>query len=49
MTTRSSAQARAQALFKKEKQALLGQEAMIHYRAEQEATLVKPHDCGRCD
>ena len=41
MTTRSSARARAQALFKKEKQAPLGQEAMVQYRAEQEATLIK--------
>jgi hypothetical protein len=41
MTTRSSARVRAQALLKKEKQAQLGQEAMIQYRADQEATLVK--------
>ena len=36
-----SAKARAQALLKKEVQAQLGQEAMIQYRAEQEAILIK--------
>jgi hypothetical protein len=41
MTTRSFARARAQALFKKEKQAQLGQEAMRQYRADQEATSIK--------
>ena len=36
-----SAKARAQALLKKEVQAQLGQEAMLQYRAEQEAILIK--------
>jgi len=36
-----SAKARAQAPLKKEVQAQLGQEAMLQYRAEQEAILIK--------
>jgi hypothetical protein len=41
VTRQKSAKARAQALFKKEVQAQLGQEAMSQYRAEQEAVIVK--------
>jgi hypothetical protein len=41
VTRQKSAKARAQALFKKERQAQLGQQAMTQYRAEQEAVLIK--------
>jgi hypothetical protein len=40
-SAKARAQARAQALFKKERQAQLGQQAMTQYRAEQEAVLIK--------
>ena len=41
MKRQKSAKARAQALLKKEVQVQLGQEAMLQYRAEQEAILIK--------